>query len=254
MTGELNRVIEQVSKEKGIDKGIVISAVEEMMHSAARRTFGPERNIESRFNPELGEIELFEIKTVVEQAANPHAEIHGRRVARQVRSRGRDRRRNPDQARHRHDGPDRGAGRQAEPHPAYPRRRAQADLQRVQGSQERSRLGYRAALRAQEHDRQPRPHRGDSARKGADPARALSPERSHPRADRRGRFVRKGPFDHSVAHLQRVPAQAVRAGGARRSTRASSRFASARANRADAPRSRSTPRIPTSIRSALASG
>ena len=61
MTGELNRVIEQVSKEKGIDKTIVISAIEEMMHSAARRTFG-ERNIESRYNSELGEVELFESK------------------------------------------------------------------------------------------------------------------------------------------------------------------------------------------------
>ncbi|MGZ6251737.1 MAG: NusA N-terminal domain-containing protein, partial [Candidatus Binataceae bacterium] len=74
MTGELNRVIEQVSKEKGIDKTIVISAVEEMMHSAARRTFGNERNIESRYNSELGEVELFEIKTVVDQVANPQAE------------------------------------------------------------------------------------------------------------------------------------------------------------------------------------
>src|SRR5260370_8039644 len=67
---DLNRVIEQVSKEKGIDKGIVVNAVEEMMHSAAKRTFGPDRRIESRFNQELGEIELFEIKTVVEQPAN----------------------------------------------------------------------------------------------------------------------------------------------------------------------------------------
>src|SRR5579863_2177091 len=73
MTGELNRVIEQVSKEKGIDKAIVISAIEEMMHSAARRTFG-ERNIESRYNSELGEVELFEIRTVVDQVANPQAE------------------------------------------------------------------------------------------------------------------------------------------------------------------------------------
>ncbi|HEV7987545.1 MAG TPA: NusA N-terminal domain-containing protein, partial [Candidatus Binataceae bacterium] len=73
MTGELNRVIEQVSKEKGIDKTIVISAIEEMMHSAARRTFG-ERNIESRYNSELGEVELFEIKTVVDQVANPQVE------------------------------------------------------------------------------------------------------------------------------------------------------------------------------------
>ena len=71
MSVDLNRVIEQVSKEKGIDKSIVINAVEEMMHSAARRTFGPERNIESRYNTEIGEVELFEIKTVVERVANP---------------------------------------------------------------------------------------------------------------------------------------------------------------------------------------
>ena len=74
MQVDLNRVIEQVSKEKGIDKTIVITAVEEMMHSAARRTFGPDRKIESRFNTEIGEIELFEIKTVVETVANPLSE------------------------------------------------------------------------------------------------------------------------------------------------------------------------------------
>jgi N utilization substance protein A len=74
MQVDLNRVIEQVSKEKGIDKSIVINAVEEMMHSAARRTFGAERNIESRYNSELGEIELFEIKTVVEKVTDPSAE------------------------------------------------------------------------------------------------------------------------------------------------------------------------------------
>jgi transcription termination/antitermination protein NusA len=75
MAVDLNRVIEQVSKEKGIDKSIVISAVEEMMHSAARRTFGAERNIESRFNPDLGEVELFEIKTVVDRAAASGSEV-----------------------------------------------------------------------------------------------------------------------------------------------------------------------------------
>ncbi|MGD0074098.1 MAG: transcription termination factor NusA [Candidatus Binataceae bacterium] len=75
MQVDLNRVIEQVCKEKGIDKGIVINAVEEMMHSAAKRTFGADHKIESRFNPDLGEIELFEIKTVVEQVSNPLTEI-----------------------------------------------------------------------------------------------------------------------------------------------------------------------------------
>jgi len=75
MSVDLNRVIEQVSKEKGIDKTIVVTAVEEMMHSAARRTFGPDRNIESRFNAEIGEIELFEIKTVVATVANAGSEV-----------------------------------------------------------------------------------------------------------------------------------------------------------------------------------
>jgi N utilization substance protein A len=75
MAVDLNRVIEQVSKEKGIDKAIVISAVEEMMHSAARRTFGAERNIESRFNSDIGEVELFEIKTVVDHAASSGSEV-----------------------------------------------------------------------------------------------------------------------------------------------------------------------------------
>ncbi|MGH8012040.1 MAG: transcription termination factor NusA [Candidatus Binataceae bacterium] len=75
MAVDLNRVIEQVSKEKAIDKTIVVNAVEEMMHSAARRTFGADRNIESRYNPDIGEIELFEIKTVVEQVANPASEV-----------------------------------------------------------------------------------------------------------------------------------------------------------------------------------
>ncbi|MGH7932821.1 MAG: transcription termination factor NusA [Candidatus Binataceae bacterium] len=75
MSVDLNRVIEQVSKEKGIDKTIVINAVEEMMHSAARRSFGPDRNIESRYNPDIGEIELFEIKTVVEHVANAASEV-----------------------------------------------------------------------------------------------------------------------------------------------------------------------------------
>src|SRR5690242_16299986 len=75
MAVDLNRVIESVSKEKGIDKSIVVSAVEEMMLSAARRTFGAERNIESRFNPDLGEIELFEIKTVVDRVTNSGVEV-----------------------------------------------------------------------------------------------------------------------------------------------------------------------------------
>jgi N utilization substance protein A len=65
MQQDLNRVIEQVSKEKGIDKAILISALENAMVSAAKKHFGHQRKIEAQFNPEIGEVELFEAKTVV---------------------------------------------------------------------------------------------------------------------------------------------------------------------------------------------
>src|SRR5689334_13868466 len=72
MLPDLNRVIEQVSKEKGIDRDIIVKALEEAMLSAAKKTFGHEKNIEAKFNPELGEVELFEIKTVVDNVEDPN--------------------------------------------------------------------------------------------------------------------------------------------------------------------------------------
>ena len=75
MQQDLNRVIEQVSKEKGIDKAILIGALENAMVSAAKKTFGHQRKIEAQFNPEIGEVELFEAKTVVETVQDPEVEI-----------------------------------------------------------------------------------------------------------------------------------------------------------------------------------
>src|SRR6184192_88545 len=75
MQPDLNRVIEQVSKEKGIDRGIIVKALEEAMLSAAKKTFGHEKNIEAKFNTELGEVELFEIKMVVEHVEDPENQV-----------------------------------------------------------------------------------------------------------------------------------------------------------------------------------
>lgn len=75
MQQDLNRVIEQVSKEKGIDKSILISALENAMVSAAKKMFGHQRKIEAQYNTEIGEVELFEAKTVVEQVNDPTVEV-----------------------------------------------------------------------------------------------------------------------------------------------------------------------------------
>ena len=75
MQPELSRVIEQVSKEKGIDRTIVVGAVEAAILSAARKVVPPTTQLEAKYNPEIGEVELFKILTVVEQVNDPETEI-----------------------------------------------------------------------------------------------------------------------------------------------------------------------------------
>src|SRR5437870_2113886 len=75
MQQDLNRVIEQVSKEKGIDKANRIRALSNAMISAAKTTFGQQRRIEAQFTPEIGEVALFEAKAVVETVQDPAVEV-----------------------------------------------------------------------------------------------------------------------------------------------------------------------------------
>ena len=75
MQPELSRVIEQVSKEKGIDRTIVVSAIESAMLSAAKKIIGATIHLEAKFNPEVGEVELFKILTVVEEVTDPETQI-----------------------------------------------------------------------------------------------------------------------------------------------------------------------------------
>jgi N utilization substance protein A len=72
---DLRRVIDQVSKDKGVARETVIETLEKALVTAARRKFGQEREIEAQFNQDTGEIELFEFKAVVETVSDPHAEI-----------------------------------------------------------------------------------------------------------------------------------------------------------------------------------
>src|SRR6185436_1044344 len=75
MQPELSRVIEQVSKEKGIDRTIVVSAVEAAMLSAARKIVAPTTRLEAKFNNDIGEVELFKILTVTETVTDPETEV-----------------------------------------------------------------------------------------------------------------------------------------------------------------------------------
>ena len=71
----LKREIDQVAKDKGIDVKEIIGALEEAMKQAARRRHGLDKEIEARFNEELGEIELFEFREVVEVVLDSSLQI-----------------------------------------------------------------------------------------------------------------------------------------------------------------------------------
>lgn len=65
MFTDLSRVIEQVGKDKGIDKQVVVDAITQGMLVAARKKYGTYREIEATYNEETGEVELFQFKEVV---------------------------------------------------------------------------------------------------------------------------------------------------------------------------------------------
>ncbi|MFQ5352016.1 MAG: NusA N-terminal domain-containing protein, partial [Candidatus Binatia bacterium] len=75
MQNELGRVIEQVSKEKGLDRALLVEAVEEAMKSAARKTYGADLNIEAKFDDASGEIEVFKIQLVVAEVEDEDNEL-----------------------------------------------------------------------------------------------------------------------------------------------------------------------------------
>jgi N utilization substance protein A len=66
LISEIKRVVDQVSRDKGIEKQILIKAIEEALKSAARKKYGNKIEIEIQYSEETGEIEVFQFKEVVE--------------------------------------------------------------------------------------------------------------------------------------------------------------------------------------------
>jgi N utilization substance protein A len=75
MNRELIAVIDQIGREKGIDKAKVIGAVEAALQTAAKKRFGQGENIQVQIDPKTGEISVVSLKTIVDTVMNPKAEI-----------------------------------------------------------------------------------------------------------------------------------------------------------------------------------
>ena len=75
MDGNLSVVLEQISKDKGIERDVLIHALEEAILTAAKRTFGLERNLAAAFNIDKGAVDLTQTIRVVEEIQDSFNEI-----------------------------------------------------------------------------------------------------------------------------------------------------------------------------------
>lgn len=75
MNRELIAVIDEIGRQKGIDKSRVIGAIESALQTAAKKRFGQAENIQVEIDPKTGEISVVSKKVIVDQVSNPKAEI-----------------------------------------------------------------------------------------------------------------------------------------------------------------------------------
>lgn len=71
----LKRIVDQICRDKGIDRALLIDAIEEAVRSAVRKKYGNRREIEVQFNEDKGEVEVFQYRTVVDEVFDEETEI-----------------------------------------------------------------------------------------------------------------------------------------------------------------------------------
>jgi N utilization substance protein A len=75
MNRELISVIDEIGRQKGIEKSKVIGAIEAALQTAAKKRFGQAENIQVEIDPKTGEISVVSKKIIVDAVTNPKAEI-----------------------------------------------------------------------------------------------------------------------------------------------------------------------------------
>jgi N utilization substance protein A len=76
MQPNLNMVIDQVAKDKNIDKKVLVETLEQAILTAAKKVFGMHREIEARYNDQTGLVDLYLVVLVAETP-----QIYGREIS-----------------------------------------------------------------------------------------------------------------------------------------------------------------------------
>ena len=75
MVNTLTQSIEQISREKGIDPEVIHDALEDAMVAATNKFFKTDENLQARYDPETGTIDVFAVKKIVEVVTNEMTEM-----------------------------------------------------------------------------------------------------------------------------------------------------------------------------------
>src|SRR5688572_12146720 len=82
MTPNLSMVLEQVGKDKGIDKKVLVQTLEQAILTAAKKVFGMNRELEAQFNEESGQVDLFQVCIITEELGTPGRDLPKREAQR----------------------------------------------------------------------------------------------------------------------------------------------------------------------------
>lgn len=75
MNKDLIAIFEYLEREKGIKREIVITAIEESLQAAARKSIKGASNVTVQINPKTGQIDVYSEKQIVEEVETPSAEV-----------------------------------------------------------------------------------------------------------------------------------------------------------------------------------
>ncbi len=75
MANMLDQMIEQISREKHIEPDIIVTAIEDAMVVAARKFYRTEEDLRAKFNPETGQVDVYSVRTVVDDVTDPLRQV-----------------------------------------------------------------------------------------------------------------------------------------------------------------------------------
>ena len=77
MNLELKKAIDQISKDRGLDRNMLIDTLEDAVRTSVLRRFSEDMDVEVSYNDDTGDLEVFQFKVVVEDGdlANPDTQI-----------------------------------------------------------------------------------------------------------------------------------------------------------------------------------